>query len=971
MLKNLKIGGKIIFGIGLMVLVISAVIVFTIIGLVDVKDQATGLVDKYVPEVQIATLIQGAVSESTDNLDIFNYSFNIDNYEAGVAALNQLDLHIGEADTLVQNHPELVVLKEGLVDAKIASENVRNASTELKNLSEQYASDLSAMSGAGAVYLKQASDYLESQNTKITAEFRLDVPASKLDDRITKITAINNVIDLGNDLRIKSSRAMLDRDTEVFTLAMSNFDGIQENIDVIKTMTSKQDNLDQLKGIEDSAATYRASIFSMTNTLNQLKVIGVELHDASMSLTEANNKLMEAGLAETIHVSENTVVAVNNSTRNLIVGFIVALLVGIIVNFIVIKNLTASINMLSSAASKLALGDIDVTLTTTDSRDEVGVLTTAFQGMVANIKEQASVAKAIADGDRTIEVNIKSDKDVLNQNLQDAVNNLGSLLAETDNLTENVEQGNLTVRGEEGKLGGVWNDLIVGINNIVDGFVKPINVTNDYVTRISRGDIPPAITDTYHGDFNDIKSSLNNCIGAVNGLVQDTNLLIDEALKGNLDYRADETRHHGDYQRIVSGVNKTLNAVVEPVKEASDILNLMSQGNLQQKVQGDYKGDHAAIKNSLNDTIDAINSYITEMSSILQQMSAGDLDVAITRSYKGDFITIKDSINHIIDSFNDVLGEIKLSSNQVAVGAEEVSRSSQALSQGSTEQASSIEEITSSITEVAEQTKTNAKSAVNANELSVKAQDGAEAGNVSMQEMVEAMADINESSENISKIIKVIDEIAFQTNILALNAAVEAARAGEHGKGFAVVAEEVRDLAARSAGAAKETTALIQNSIEKVESGTQIANETASALNEIVRGVGEVAQIVSDISVASNDQASAITQINEGINQISIVTQGNTATAEQSAAASEEMTSQAQMLEEMVDRFKLRQMAGRRSNSKPQQSKSFVDTLPSYEPVMDYGLNDSQQSNYSNGQSNGKSEPIEISLDDDDFGKYQ
>lgn len=971
MLKNLKIGGKIIFGIGLMVLVISAVIIFTITNLNNVKGQATGLVEKYIPEVDLANNIQSAVTQTTKQLDVFNFTFDEAAYNEGIQGISKLEQGLGSARNLVQEHPELVKLGEGLDLADVAMADIRRTADNMKVLSETYAESSDAMDAAAKVYIQNATEYLDSQNTKITSEFRLETTPAKLDQRIAKITLINNIIDYGNDLRIRGQKALRNRNAEELQAALGNFDAINGTIDEIRVITSKQDNLDQLKAIETSATSYKDAILMMTTTITELKVMEEELHNAGILLSDANNAIMAAGLNQTTEVAQNTVDAVNSSTRNLIVGFVIALLIGVIVNFIVIKNLTGSINMLSNAASKLALGDVDVTLTTTDSKDEVGVLTTAFQGMVENIREQASVAKAIADGDRDIQVTMKSDKDVLNQNLQEAVNNLGILLGQTDTLTAGVEQGNLTLRGEEGKLGGVWNDLIVGINNIVEGFVQPINVTNDYVTRISRGEIPPVITDTYYGDFNNIKTSLNDCIGAVNGLVQDTNVLIDEALKGNLDYRSDESRHQGDYQKIVAGVNKTLDAVIEPVKEASSVLSFMAEGNLQQKVTGNYKGDHAAIKNALNDTIDAINSYITEMSSILQQMSAGDLDVAISRSYKGDFITIKDSINNIIDSFNEVLGEIRVSSNQVAVGAEEVSRSSQALSQGSTEQASSIEEITSSITEVAEQTKTNAESAMNANELSVMAQDGAESGNVRMKEMVGAMADINESSENISKIIKVIDEIAFQTNILALNAAVEAARAGEHGKGFAVVAEEVRDLAARSANAAKETTSLIQSSIEKVENGTQIANETASALNDIVKGVGEVAQIVSDISVASNEQATAITQINEGINQISIVTQGNTATAEQSAAASEEMTSQAQMLEEMVDRFKLRQSVQRKRTTSKKSTKSFVESLPSYESTTAYDAPAKKKNGHSNGHTNGNSEPLEISLDDDDFGKYQ
>jgi methyl-accepting chemotaxis protein len=227
------------------------------------------------------------------------------------------------------------------------------------------------------------------------------------------------------------------------------------------------------------------------------------------------------------------------------------------------------------------------------------------------------------------------------------------------------------------------------------------------------------------------------------------------------------------------------------------------------------------------------------------------------------------------------------------------------LSQGSTEQASSIEEITASMTQVSAQTKQNAANANQANQLALAAKENAVEGNGQMQGMVKAMAEINDSSSNISKIIKVIDEIAFQTNILALNAAVEAARAGQHGKGFAVVAEEVRNLAARSANAAKETTEMIENSIRKVEAGTEIANNTAVALNKIVDGVAKAAELVGDIASASNEQATGIAQINQAISQVAQVVQTNSATAEESAAASEELSSQAELLKNAVNRFRL------------------------------------------------------------------
>jgi methyl-accepting chemotaxis protein len=229
-----------------------------------------------------------------------------------------------------------------------------------------------------------------------------------------------------------------------------------------------------------------------------------------------------------------------------------------------------------------------------------------------------------------------------------------------------------------------------------------------------------------------------------------------------------------------------------------------------------------------------------------------------------------------------------------------------ALSQGATEQASSIEELTASIEEISAQTKLNAQNATQAKNLAETAKDNAVQGNSRMKEMLKAMGEINDASGNISKIIKVIDEIAFQTNILALNAAVEAARAGQHGKGFAVVAEEVRNLAARSANAAKETTDMIEGSIKKVEDGTKIANETASALDKIVEGVTDAASLVSDIATASDNQATGIAQVTQGLAQVSQVVQTNSATSEESAAASEELSSQAELMKEQVDRFKLK-----------------------------------------------------------------
>jgi methyl-accepting chemotaxis protein len=303
----------------------------------------------------------------------------------------------------------------------------------------------------------------------------------------------------------------------------------------------------------------------------------------------------------------------------------------------------------------------------------------------------------------------------------------------------------------------------------------------------------------------------------------------------------------------------------------------------------------------------SVRNSIYSIVQAAQKIADGDLDVELEVYTKDGLGRLVQSFNDMAHNINEIMTQIHEAADQVASGSGQVSDSSMSLSQGATEQASSIEQLTASIEEIATQTRLNAQNANQANELADKTQQKASQGNLHMQQMLRSMEEINVSSASISKIIKVIDEIAFQTNILALNAAVEAARAGQHGKGFAVVAEEVRNLAARSANAAKETTALIEGSMQKVEGGTRIANETAAALKEIVESIQRVSGLVSDIAAASNDQAVGVDQVNQGISQIASVVQTTSATSEETAAASEELSSQAEMLKQQVAKFKLKQ----------------------------------------------------------------
>ncbi len=345
-----------------------------------------------------------------------------------------------------------------------------------------------------------------------------------------------------------------------------------------------------------------------------------------------------------------------------------------------------------------------------------------------------------------------------------------------------------------------------------------------------------------------------------------------------------------------------------PISEIENAAIKMAEGDLNVEISYTSKDELGVLAEQVRRLIHKLQVIIDDENKFLAKMAAGDftVDSICEEEYTGSFYPLLISFRGIAEKLNDTMLQISQSSAQVANGSEQVSNGAQALSQGATEQASSVQELAATISEISSKVNQNADNARQANATAGNVSTQMNVSNEKMQQMMQAMGDISNCSNEIGKIIKTIEDIAFQTNILALNAAVEAARAGAAGKGFAVVADEVRNLASKSAEASKNTSVLIENSLKAVENGTQIADETAQSLLQAVNDVNEMAGIIGEISEASSNQADSISQITMGIDQISSVVQTNSATAEESAAASEELSSQSQLMKSLVERFKLK-----------------------------------------------------------------
>lgn len=601
----------------------------------------------------------------------------------------------------------------------------------------------------------------------------------------------------------------------------------------------------------------------------------------------------------------------------------------------ILESVVAPLKISGKYVTELSTGMVP-DLIEEDFKGDFNEIRTSLNSLIKSTQEQAFAAKAIAEGDLNVVVNIRSEDDILSKSLASVINVLKGLTEELRTINEYALEGNLAFRGNQQRFSGAYSEIIRGTNEILDSILKPVNEGIHVLTMVSEGIINEKIDADYKGDYEKMKTAINNIIYVLRNLYGELTKVSASASNGDLKARCSVDGFENSYADILKGVNQMLDAILIPIDEANNVLVLVSEGKTDEIITKTYHGDHekmkiavnkvalsirrliedgeklshAAIEGNLsyrndvsrhngdfkkvisgiNQTLDTLTAPVNEAVSVLEVMSTGDLTARMEGDYSGENQKLKESINSVAENLSELIFEVSRAVETVAYSAEEITNKTESIATAAQEQSSQVIQVATAIEEMTRTVSENADNSGKTSEVARKYGDVATDGGHIVKQTVIKMNDIaqnfkksasnieklGDSSKQIGEIISVINDIADQTNLLALNAAIEAARAGEQGRGFAVVADEVRKLAERTTDATKQIAAMISG----------IQNETQNAVNAMQKGNDEVTQGISFADKAGLALDTVVTSskdVVQMINAIALATGDQLTTSEQIA----------------------------------------------------------------------------------------
>lgn len=778
------------------------------------------------------------------------------------------------------------------------------------------------------------------EKAKIAQEFKTEIEEFKTylndvknniqnSENYAKNVDGNKISKIDNILNILSDEYLINAESFINQNSVSSHDELEEKADaasdkIISEMSSLVTDIEnKAYEINEKIALIQdrtiKSVFTFT-ILMSLIILVISIISSRLIVIPIN-KLIEN--AKRISSGDFNVSLRSNLTNE----------TGVLSNSIadMADNFKSILNDIDNSSNMLNEGFINIYIDETKYNGSYKEAVSSFNALIKILMDDVlgmlDIVGLYVDGDFSKEIKrlpgeravMHEQVDKVRDKLKYSKESVDNIIKDIYNVSSGISEGDIDKRIDSLQHDGEYKHAVDAINNMLDLLINDTLVILNSISEYGKGNFDHNVI-RFKGKKAVVHESLDNLRDNLRAINSEINMFIENAVMGKLDIRVKSSEYSGGWKKLADNLNLLIEAFEKPIRETTDTLKRIGNADFDVIITTEYKGDFNIIKENINNVSKMLRAYISEISDILNRMANQDLDITINNQYIGDFSDIKKALELIIYNFNVLIGGINASSEQVAIGSKSIAETSVLLANGATKQATAVEELNASIDAVTEQTRENDENSHKAEKIAITTKKSAEVGNAQMQNMLDAMNEINKASSDIANIIKVIEDISFQTNILSLNAAVEAARAGEHGKGFAVVAEEVRNLASRSRQSAEETSVLIKKSLVKAEQGTKIAEETASALNEIVEQIEEFSSIIVNVADASKEQLSSFEQIEEGIKQISEVVNTNTATSQEAAASSEELASQAELFRETVKKFTLKDgFNGNQLNSKNQR----------------------------------------------------